>query len=258
MGTALFTLGERIGVPNSPNSNPSAPGAASSNEIANAFRNVAKAPPVALPTFDGSNIAEYAVFRAKFRYVIEQINGPLALRATHLEECIIGEASQYIGSKGNWFDKYDALWAVLDDRYANRWILTSDTIRTFFGRANPEATQTSVDKWFYDQIDSMGSVLDLGLTSEQIMVNIMTQSLPEEYGSELRQGLRGLHPGQNRSAFTKAELRAVYNDTIAVKNLPLVASPITSSLQFSAQVNRNGNQPNQQGGGGGNNPPIIQ
>ena len=67
----------------------------------------------------------------------------------------------------------------------------------------------------------------------------MTQALPEEYANELRQGLRGLHPGRDRSDFTGDEIRAVYNDTIAFRNLPLATSQIPISLQYSTQVNKN-------------------
>ena len=62
------------------------------------------------------------------------------------------DAAKYVGSKGDWFDKYEELWALLDDRYANRWILASDTIRNFFGKSAQEATQSSLDKWFYEQM----------------------------------------------------------------------------------------------------------
>ena len=76
----------------------------------------------------------------------------------------------------------------------------------------------------------------------------MTQALPEEYANELRQGLRNLHPGRDRSDFTGDEIRAVYNDTIAIKNLPLTTSQIPISLQHSTQVNRNPqNQSNRKG-----------
>ena len=135
IGATLLTLRERVVVPIDPDSRPSTPGSASQNEsIAEAFRAVAKSPAIELPTFDGTNIAEYAAFRRKFRYMIRCVNGPSELRASHLEKCIIGNAALYIVSKGNWFDKYEELWNVLDDRYANRWILASDTIRTFFGK----------------------------------------------------------------------------------------------------------------------------
>ena len=46
IGTALFTLEERIVVPNNQNLNPPAPGAASTSDITNAFRNTAKAPAI--------------------------------------------------------------------------------------------------------------------------------------------------------------------------------------------------------------------
>ena len=168
--------------------------------------------------------------------------------ASYLENSIKGEAANYIGSKGKWFNNYDGLWATLDDKYANRWVLASETIRQFFNRENPEATQTSVDRWFYEQLDCMKSILDLGLTAEQIMVNVMTQVLPEEYANEIRQGLRNKYPDRDRSNFTGEEIRAVYNDTIAIRNIPLTTSQIPISLQHSVQVNKNPkNQSNRKG-----------
>ena len=81
----MYTLQERVIATSNQNLNPPAAGAASTSDITNAFRTTAKAPTIALPTYDGSNIAEYAAFKAKFQFVITQIAGPLELRATHLE-----------------------------------------------------------------------------------------------------------------------------------------------------------------------------
>ena len=108
IGRTLLTLQERIVRLTDPDSRATTPESISQNEsIAEAFRAVAKSPPIELPTFDGTNIAEYAAFWKKFRYMIGCVNGPRQLRASHLEKSIIGDAALYIGSKGDWFDKYD-------------------------------------------------------------------------------------------------------------------------------------------------------
>ena len=63
-----------------------------------------------------------------------------------------------------------------------------------------------------------------------------------------------MQPGKKQSAFSKEELRAVYNDTIAVRNSPLVVDPIVGTLNFSTGVQRqpvNPTNPSPRGGGGG-------
>merc|ERR1739842_182934 len=135
-----------------------------------------------------------------------------------------------------------------DDKYGNRWIVTSETIRQFFQKEKPEATQTSVDRWFYEQLDCIKSILDLNLTTEQILVNVLTQDLPEEYAHEIRQGLRSKFPDRETSNFTGEEIKMVYNDTIAIRNIPLARSQVPISLQHNIQVKQNPkNQSNKKG-----------
>ena len=203
----------------------------------------ATAPRVELPTFDGT-ISEFASFQKKFKFIVTLLHTKKELYATHLEGSLLGEAARYVGSKGNWFDKYDELWELLEDRYANRWILASDTIRGFFGKPTPEPTQEAVDTWFYSQMDAMQSVIDLNFSVEQLMVNIVTQSLPEEFGNVLRNGLRALQPGKKQAAFSQSEIRTVYNDTIAIRGTGLITSPITGTLNFSTGVYRSDNSNN--------------
>ncbi|CAL4128638.1 unnamed protein product [Meganyctiphanes norvegica] len=97
------------------------------------FRNIAKSPPMTLPTFDGT-IIEYAPFKKKFMFLVEHVSGPPTLRATYLENSLRGEARRYMGTKSDYFGEYDEMWRLLDDKYANRWVLASDTIREFFGK----------------------------------------------------------------------------------------------------------------------------
>ena len=80
----------------------------------------AYAKPIELPEYDGECISDYTPFKEKFRYVIGHCNTPKELWAQHLENSLKGKAQRYIGNKGSWFNKYEELWAHLDNKYANR------------------------------------------------------------------------------------------------------------------------------------------
>ena len=95
-----------------------------------AVQNVANSPMVKLPLFHGE-ITKYANFKKSFQYLIEQVAGPKELWATHLANSLRDEAKKYVGDPTQWFDKYEALWDTLDDKFANRWLLATDTIRNF-------------------------------------------------------------------------------------------------------------------------------
>jgi len=128
------------------------------------------------------------------------------------------------------------LWEVLDARYANRWILASDTIKNFFSKPHPDSNQEEVLSWLYEQFDALTSVIDLKMTVEEIGTNILIQALPDEFGREVRNGLRAAQAGKKKATFTIKELREVVNDTIAVKDNS-VTKPTTKStltLQTSA------------------------
>ena len=110
--------------------------AASIAGIIAAMQGVAQSPQVELPTFAG-DIALYNGFKLNFKYLIQQISGPKTLWATHLANSLRGEAQQYAGDATNWFDKYNELWDTLDSKYANRWLLATETIRNFFSKPPP-------------------------------------------------------------------------------------------------------------------------
>ena len=220
------------------------------------FRNIAKSPSMTLPTFDGT-IIEYAPFKKKFMWLVEHVSGPPTLRATYLENSLRGEARRYMGTKSDYFGEYDEMWRLLDDKYANRWVLASDTIREFFGKPPPQGTQEDVNEWFWDQIDSFRGVLNLGMTLEQVGVNILTQSLPIEFGARLRDGLRQRDPGNKTFAFSLDQIRSVYNDTVSIKNASGATEPLGGTLSFHTAVlpterqNRDNRPPIQQTPGRG-------
>ena len=197
-----------------------------------AFKTIANAPKIALPTFDGSNIGEYQPFKDKFEFMIKLIPGPKEFWPSYLENNILGEAKKYIGTKGNWHNDYAKLWEVLDDRYANRWNIATDSVKNFFFKPLPEGDQKDVLDWFYEQIDNLNSLISLGLSVEEVGTSLIIQQLPEEYAKEVRNGLRVSQTNKNKAAFSIKELRAVVNDTIAVQHDPATTIPVKGTLNF--------------------------
>ena len=180
-----------------------------------ALREVANSPTVELPTFYGET-TKYASFKENFQFVIIQVNGPKELWATHLVNSLKGTVKQYIGADGNWFNKYDELWEMLDNKYANKWLLSTDTVSTFFHKALPTDEPDPVKNYFYEQLDNIASIIKLGMSSEELCVNHLIQTLPPAYRKELRDGLRILQPAKTKATFSTNEVRKVFNDTIGV------------------------------------------
>ena len=191
-----------------------------------AFKTIANAPKIALPTFDGSNIGEYQPFKDKFQFMIKLIPGPKEFWPSYLENNILGEAKRYIGTKGNWHNDYAKLWEVLDDRYANRWNIATDSVKNFFFKPLPDGDQKDVLDWFYEQIDNLNSLNSLGLSVEEVGTSLIIQQFPEEYAKEVRNGLRVSQTNKSKAAFSLKELRAVVNDTIAVQHDPATTIPV--------------------------------
>ena len=164
--------------------------------IMSAVQNVAHSPLVTLPLFHGE-ITAYAAFKKNFEYLIKKVTGPRELWATHLANCLRGEAQEYIGDPTQWFDKYDELWEALDDKFANRWVLATDTIRAFFLCFPPESELNATKKWFFAMLQALNKLMALGMSVEEIGINFIIECLPDEFRTELRNGLRALQPGQN-------------------------------------------------------------
>ena len=139
--------------------NASAGTVSQNNDLVAALRSVTQAPVVKLPTFDGK-IAEFAGFKKKFKFVITQLGISQKLWSSHLYDCLLQEVKDYVGSKDDWFDKYDELWECLDDKYANRWVLANDTIKNFVYKTIPDSQPEEINKYFYGQIDSLKRVME--------------------------------------------------------------------------------------------------
>ena len=212
--------------------------------IMSAVQNVAHSPLLKLPLFHG-DIANYAAFKKNFEYLIKQVTGPKELWATHLAGCMRSEAKQYIGDSTQWFDKYEELWEMLDIKYANRWVLATDTIRAFFLKAPPPSELEEVKKWFFDMQQALNKVIALGMSVEEIGINFVIECLPDEYQTELRNGLRTLHPGQKTATFSKKTVQEVFNDTIGVRKETPSNSHLKGTLSLLAQTAGNKQQQQQ-------------
>ena len=131
-----------------PATQPTPPDNNSIVSIMGALQGVTQSPLVKLPTFAGET-ALYNGYKSSFKFHITQIMGPKTMWATHLVNSLRGEAKKYVGEATDWFDQYDELWETLDSKYANRWLLATETIRKFFSRPPPKDNLQAVKDFFF-------------------------------------------------------------------------------------------------------------
>ena len=204
--------------------------------LAQSILGAAYAKPIDLPEYDGKSVSEYASFKEKFQYVIAQCNTPEQLWAQHLENSLKEDAQRYIGKKGSWFNKYNELWAHLDHKYANRWNIASEAVQNFFFQPEPEEDRKETVDWFYTMKNNLDSLIRLGLTMEEVGVNLILQRMPEVHAKEVRQALRTAHAGKNnKEKFSIKTLTAVVNDTIAVERVMVPQTAAKSTLNLNIQ-----------------------
>ena len=160
-----------------------------------ALRQVANTPTVEIPKFNGKTI-NYNSFKTNFKFVIELINGPPELRATHLINSLDESVKQYLGDENEWFNKYDELWEMLDSKYANDWTVNNETVSAFFHYVLSSEEPEQVQNMFYKQLDNIKKILSLGLSVEEILVGHLIDSLPIAYKTRLKDALRMLVPNR--------------------------------------------------------------
>ncbi|CAL4117670.1 unnamed protein product [Meganyctiphanes norvegica] len=173
----------------------------------------AQAPMVNLPTFSGK-IVEYPSFKSSFKYIIPYVSCTRELWVYHLHNSLKYEVLEYVGPLEHWIDKYEDLWDTLDDKYANRWVVADEPIRHFIGKTVPDSTPEAIDSFFFAQCSALKRVMALEMTVEQVGVNMICQTLPNETASQIRQGLRLLCPNKEQYAFTIKEVRSAYNENV--------------------------------------------
>ena len=195
---------------------------------------VARAKPVELPTYDGKSKAAYAGFKDSFKYIIERTNVPRELWGGQLEESLRGEALDYVGGKGLWHGKYEELWAILDNKYANRWNITTEAVSNFYFKTLPEGTREAHIKWFYEMANDLRALVKLNLSVEELGTSMIIQMMKADYANEVRSSLKvnAGRGGADKAAFSLNEMISAVNDTLAVNHDPEQFSTARSTLSL--------------------------
>ena len=213
--------------------------------VANALRKVANTPTVELPTFDGKTI-DYQSFKSHFKYVIDLVNGPEELNATHLMNSLQGEVKQYIGAGNRWFNKYDALWQLLDSKYDNKYTLNYETLSAFFNNTLQSEEPDPVKNFVYMQLDNISNIESLGMSSEEVCTTMLVESLPLNYKTMLKDALRRKYPDNQKATYKIEEVRKVFNDTIgAIQDEAALQGKYPPTFLSHYGLNQNQNQGNQ-------------
>ena len=200
-----------------------------------AVQSVANSPVLPLPHFDGK-VTSYAAFKKSFKCLIQKVAGPKTLWATHLANSIKGDARKYIGDPTNWFDQYDKLWKALDTKYDNKWSLSSETTKAVFHKPPPPSGDLEAIKTcFFEAMQALVTLLESGMSLEQVGVNHIILQLPEEQRKELLNGLRALLPSQRTASFTMDMVRSVFNDTVGVST-DEEATPLKRTLNLQTHT----------------------
>ena len=187
--------------------------ASETNAVANALRQVANTPTVDLPTFDGKTI-DYQAFKEHFQFVINKVNGPPELNATHLINSLQGPVKQYIGAGNKWFNKYEDLWKLLDSKYDNKYTLNYETLSAFFHKTLQSEQPDPVKNFVYIQLDNISNIKSLGLTAEELCTTYLIEALPNTYKAILKDGLKRTYPDNNKATYSIDEIRKVFNNTV--------------------------------------------
>ena len=190
---------------------------------------VTKISPLKLPTFAG-NYAKYKSFKESFNLLIDAAGVEENMIGHRLHDCLLDEAREFVGADNTWLGKHKQLWRKLDGRYANRWTMTSEILKSSI-LSQPPSDFMAIKKWVDDQLDSIQRVLHLGLTSEQLIVNCILVKLPEYIASPVRLSLKTSGAGGGDYKFSPQEFEDAINETIQTW------TPKTPELVQSLTVN---------------------
>ena len=192
------------------------------------------APPVKLPKYQGDT-TKFRSFKKTFSCTLSKMNCPKELWATHLMNSLEGPVKEYIGSEDQWFNNYDALWRLLEEKYGNASTLNNHTIKKFVSNMLISDQPEHVKSFFYDQMNNLKGLLELGLTLENTGVIMVMLSLPRKDMNILKEKLMVLYPGRAKGDYTIDEVRKAFNDTIGALTEEEETKNV-STLSFKTQA----------------------
>ena len=223
--------------------------------------NPAKIQPLNLPFFNG-DISRYKTFKINFDGIIRCTGLQEFLWGPYLYAHLDKQTQAYAGTSESWQGKYEELWAHLDSRFANRWTVAAETIKSTIMSSPPEENNwEKMVEYIDDQLDRMKSLTALDLTNEQLATNCLLMKLPEDFSNAIRNGLRISRKNQGNEdfKFTPEEFRDVMNDTVMAWKITqphLVGS--TLLLNTTIPPAKSGQYPSSQPASQGKNSGPIQ
>merc|ERR1711891_56040 len=122
-------------------------------------------------------------------------------------------ALEYIGGKRHWHGKYNELWAILDNKYANRWNVTTEAVSNFYFKPLPQDTRKDHLKWFYEMANDLRALVKLNLSVEQLGTSIILKMMKADYANEVRSSLK-VKAGPDdagKAAFSLQEMTSAVN-----------------------------------------------
>ena len=192
---------------------------------------LAKVEALKLPRFNGE-FSMYSSFRRNFDRIIRCTNTPEDMWGHYLYLSLDEDAQDYAGRRESWQGKYIELWQILDSRYANRWTMAAEIIKSSFMSTSPTGDMKQIIKYMDDQIDCIRSIAHLQLSPEQLAINVLLLKLPEEFANAIRNGLRikRQNKGSLDYKFSIEEFRDVANDTVMTWNTTTPTSTQKTTL----------------------------
>ena len=133
-----------------------------------------------------------------------------------------GDALDYVGGKGLWHGRYEELWAILDNKYANRWNITTEAVSNFYFKPLPEDSRKAHLKWYYEMANDLRALTKLNLSVEELGTSMILQMMKADYANEVRSSLKVNAGPDNvgKAAFSLQEMTSAVNDTLAVNHDP--------------------------------------
>ena len=123
----------------------------------NKNKKLVKTKPLEIPTFAGDR-AKYQGWKNNFKTWADNADISEDLKGVYLQQSLRSNAKEYIGDTENWSGKYNELWNKLDSRYANRWNVVAEVLKSSFMSTIPKGDMNKQIEYVDQQLNLIESV----------------------------------------------------------------------------------------------------
>ena len=173
--------------------------------------------PLEVPSFAGDR-AKYQGWKNNFKTWADNADISEDLKGVYLQQSLKSNAKEYIGDTENWSGRYNELWNKLDSRYANRWNVVAEVLKSSIMSTIPKGDMNKQIEYVDQQLNLIESVEKMELSNAQLCTNVLLLKVPENISTAIRNGLKVKRQdkGQEDYKFTTQEFRDVLNETVLV------------------------------------------